>query len=50
MGEEEMAEIAAVIATALGEDFEAEKDGLAARTSALMDRHPLYPQLTPASV
>ena len=50
MGEEEMREIAAVIATALGGDFEAEKDGLAARTSALMDRHPLYPQLTPASV
>jgi glycine hydroxymethyltransferase len=50
MGEEEMREVAAVIATALGGDFEAEKDGLAARTSALMDRHPLYPQLTPASV
>jgi glycine hydroxymethyltransferase len=50
MGEEEMREIAAVIATALGGDFEAEKDGLAARTSGLMDRHPLYPQLTPASV
>ena len=45
MGEEEMAEIAAVIATALGGDFEAEKDGLAARTAALMDRHPLYAEL-----
>ena len=50
MGEEEMAEIAAVIATALGGDFEAEKDGLVARTGALMDQHPLYPQLTPTSV
>jgi glycine hydroxymethyltransferase len=50
MGEEEMTEIAAVIATALGADFESEKEGLAARTAALMDRHPLYPQLTPASV
>jgi glycine hydroxymethyltransferase len=50
MGEEEMVEIAAVIATALRGDFETEKDGLAARTAALMDRHPLYPQLTPVSV
>jgi glycine hydroxymethyltransferase len=50
MGEEEMAEIAAVICTALGPDFEAEKDALSARTAALMDRHPLYPQLTPTSV
>ena len=45
MGEEEMREIAAVIATALGEGFEAEKHDLNARTSALMDRHPLYPEL-----
>ncbi len=50
MGEEEMGEIAAVIAAALGADFEADKAALAARTGALMDRHPLYPQLTPASV
>ncbi|MEX2105759.1 MAG: serine hydroxymethyltransferase [Solirubrobacterales bacterium] len=50
MGEEEMGEIAAVIATALGAGFEAEKDGLAARTAALMDRHPLYPQLSPTAV
>ncbi|MGB7686480.1 MAG: serine hydroxymethyltransferase [Solirubrobacterales bacterium] len=49
MGEEEMTEIAAVIAAALGADFEAEKDGLSARTAALMDRHPLYPQLAPAA-
>ena len=33
MGEEEMTEIAAVIATALGADFESEKDGLSARTA-----------------
>jgi Glycine/serine hydroxymethyltransferase len=50
MGEEEMREIAAVIVTALGEDFEAEKDGLSARTATLMDRHPLYPQLSAAIV
>jgi hypothetical protein len=50
MKEEEMEEIAAVIATALGSDFESEKASLAERTGVLMDRHPLYPQLTPTSV
>jgi glycine hydroxymethyltransferase len=50
LGEEEMREIAAVIVAALGPDFEAEKAGLAERTGVLMDRFPLYPQLTPASV
>ncbi len=50
LGEAEMGEIAAVIATALGAEFEAEKASLSERTGALMDRFPLYPQLTPASV
>jgi glycine hydroxymethyltransferase len=50
MGEDELTEIAAVIATALGPDFEAEKAGLVERTNALMDRHPLYAQLTPSAV
>ena len=50
MKEEEMEEIAAVIATALGPDFESEKASLSERTGALMDRHPLYPQLSPTSV
>jgi glycine hydroxymethyltransferase len=51
MVEDDMREIAAVIATALCDDFEAEKDALAERTRALMDRYPLYPQLsTPAAV
>jgi glycine hydroxymethyltransferase len=50
MVEEDMTGIAAVIATALGGDFESEKDDLSARTGTLMDRYPLYPQLTPASV
>jgi glycine hydroxymethyltransferase len=50
LGEEEMTEVAAVIAAALGPDFEAEKEALSARTGALMDRFPLYPQLSPASV
>jgi glycine hydroxymethyltransferase len=46
MKEEEMEEIAAVIATALGPDFESEKASLSERSGALMDRHPLYPQLS----
>ncbi|MFN8162966.1 MAG: serine hydroxymethyltransferase [Solirubrobacterales bacterium] len=50
MGEAEMSEIAAVIATALGGNFETEKDALSARTAALMDRFPLYPQLSPTTV
>ena len=48
--EDDMSEIAAVIATALSDDFDAEKDALVERTKALMDRYPLYPQLSPASV
>jgi glycine hydroxymethyltransferase len=45
MGEEEMTEIAAVIATALGPDFDSAKGDLSARTGALMDRFPLYAEL-----
>jgi glycine hydroxymethyltransferase len=51
LAEDDMREIAAVISTALSDDFDAEKDGLTDRTGALMDRYPLYPQLpTPAAV
>ena len=46
--EEDMREIAQVIATALSDRFEAEQEGLAERTRALMERYPLYPQLSPA--
>ncbi len=48
--EDDMTEIASVIATALSDDFEAQKDALGERTRALMERYPLYPQLSPASV
>jgi glycine hydroxymethyltransferase len=48
--EDDMTEIAAVIATALSDQFEAQKDALAERTGALMDRYPLYPQLSPTAV
>jgi glycine hydroxymethyltransferase len=51
LGEDDMREIAAVIATALSGDFEAERSALGERTRALMDRYPLYPQLSaPAAV
>jgi hypothetical protein len=45
-----MREIASVIATALSDDFEAEKDSLGERTRVLMDRYPLYPQLSATPV
>jgi glycine hydroxymethyltransferase len=50
MVEDDMREIAEVIAVALSADFDAEKDALSDRTKALMDRYPLYPQLAPTAV
>ena len=48
---DDLREIAAVIASALtAEDFEAERDGLMERSRALMERYPLYPQLSAAAV
>ena len=48
--EDDMTEIASVIATALSDEFDAQKDALCERTGALMERYPLYPQLSPTSV
>jgi glycine hydroxymethyltransferase len=45
MGTDEMQEIAEVIVTSLGPDFESARDDLRARTGALMDRFPLYAEL-----
>jgi glycine hydroxymethyltransferase len=45
MVEEDMREIAAVIASALSADFDSQAGSLAERSKALMDRYPLYPQL-----
>jgi glycine hydroxymethyltransferase len=50
MLEDDLREVAAVVAVALSERFEAEKDALGERTRALMDRYPLYPQLSAATV
>jgi glycine hydroxymethyltransferase len=48
--EDDMREIAAVIAATLSDDFESQRDALSDRSRALMDRHPLYPQLSAATV
>jgi len=45
--EEDMREIADVIAIALSDRFESERAALADRTNALMAKYPLYPQLAP---
>jgi glycine hydroxymethyltransferase len=50
LGEDDLREIAQVICVALSDRFEAEKDSLAERTRALMERYPLYPQLTATPV
>ena len=42
---EDLTEIAAIIATALSDDFEAQRESLIGRSRALMDKHPLYPGL-----
>jgi hypothetical protein len=44
-----MREIAEVIAIALSDRFEDDRDGLGERTRSLMERYPLYPQLSPAA-
>ena len=46
--EDDMREIAAVIGAALSDSFEAEREALAERTGALVERYPLYEQLAPA--
>jgi glycine hydroxymethyltransferase len=46
MVEDDMREIAAVIATTLSDEFDSQRDSLAERTGALMERYPLYPQLS----
>jgi glycine hydroxymethyltransferase len=45
--EEDMREIADLIAIALSDRFEAERETLSARAAGLMQRYPLYPQLAP---
>ncbi|HEY5977154.1 MAG TPA: serine hydroxymethyltransferase [Solirubrobacterales bacterium] len=49
--EEDMTEIAEIVSVALGDDFDSQKDALRERSQALMEKYPLYPQLSaPAAV
>jgi glycine hydroxymethyltransferase len=48
--EDDLREVAKVIVAALGEDFDSEKDSLLERSRALMERYPLYPELSAATV
>jgi glycine hydroxymethyltransferase len=50
LGEDEMREIAEVICAALSDRFDAEREALHERTRALMERFPLYPQLSATPV
>jgi glycine hydroxymethyltransferase len=50
MVEDDMREIAEVIVGALGDDFDSQKEALLERSRALMERYPLYPQLSAATV
>jgi glycine hydroxymethyltransferase len=46
--EDDLREVAEIVAIALSDRFDAEKDGLRERSEALMAKYPLYPQLSPA--
>jgi glycine hydroxymethyltransferase len=48
--EDDMREIAQVIAVALSDRYDAEREALGERTRSLMDRYPLYAQLSAAAV
>jgi glycine hydroxymethyltransferase len=48
--EDDLREIARVIAVALSDEFDSQREALLERTRALMERHPLYPQLSAAAV
>jgi len=50
LDEDDMREIARVICTALSDAYEGEREALQARTRALAEAHPLYPQLSAATV
>jgi glycine hydroxymethyltransferase len=48
--EDDLREIAKIVVGALGRDFDSEKESLLERSRALMERYPLYPQLSAATV
>ena len=48
--EDDMREIAQVIVAALSDEFDSQRDALLERSRALMERYPLYPELSAAAV
>ncbi|HSD23623.1 MAG TPA: serine hydroxymethyltransferase [Solirubrobacterales bacterium] len=48
--EDDLREIARVVVVALSDDFDSQKDSLLERSRALMEKYPLYPQLSAATV
>jgi glycine hydroxymethyltransferase len=48
--EEDMREIGEVISVALSDRFDSERDSLSERTGAMVERYPLYPELSVAAV
>src|SRR5436190_23103799 len=48
--EDDLREIARVIVAALSDDFESQRDSLLESSRSLMERYPLYPQLSAATV
>ena len=50
LDDDDMREIARIICAALSDSYEGERESLQARTRALAEAHPLYPQLSAATV
>ncbi len=48
--EDDLREVGQIVAAALGDDFDSQKDALLDRSKALMEKYPLYPQLSPTAV
>jgi glycine hydroxymethyltransferase len=50
LGEDDLREVARIIVAALSDRFDGERDALLERSRGLMERYPLYPQLSAAPV
>jgi glycine hydroxymethyltransferase len=50
MVEDDLREVARIVTAALGDDFDSQKEALLERSRTLMERYPLYPQLSAAAV
>jgi glycine hydroxymethyltransferase len=48
--DDDLREVARVIVSALGDDFDGQRDSLLERSRALMEKYPLYPQLSATPV